>query len=174
MCEWLPATVCVNPWTDQTYDNLYNIFCTTIRDRDLRFSGYRVWTFPDMEDGREKIFWHLTTREQRKKQIPHRKRKFYRDEPQPNDEDRLPDPPRCERLPWVHVLIENSDDPALLSWDYEEGDGTIKTYVWFRDRDFVVIMKQYPDHTRRLITSFYVDKEYKRKDFERKYANRLQ
>lgn len=42
-----------------------------------------------------------------------------------------------------------------------------------KDYDFTVIMKKYPDNKRRLITSFYVDKPYKRKDFERKYANRI-
>ena len=61
----------------------------------------------------------------------------------------------------------------MLVWDYEEGDLTIKTYVWLKEYDFIVIMKKYPDDKRRLITSFYVDKFYKRKDFERKYANRI-
>ncbi len=48
------------------------------------------------------------------------------------------------------------------------------TYVGSKDSDFVVIMKKYRDGRRRLITSYYVDKDYKRQDFERKYANRLQ
>ena len=61
----------------------------------------------------------------------------------------------------------------LLAWDYEEGDLTIKTYVWLKDLDFAVIMKKYPDGKRRLITSFYVDKFYKQKDFERRYTNRI-
>ena len=39
--------------------------------------------------------------------------------------------------------------------------------------DFAVIMKKYPDNGRRLITSFYVDKSYTRKDFERKYEKRI-
>ena len=70
-------------------------------------------------------------------------------------------------------MIENAKELEVLAWDYEEGDLTIKTYVWLKDLDFTVIMKKYPDNKRRLITSFYVDKDYKRKDFERKYANRL-
>jgi hypothetical protein len=70
-------------------------------------------------------------------------------------------------------MIENSQQPQVLAWDYKEGDGVIKTYVWLKDHDFVVIMKKYPDSRRRLVTSFYVDEEYKRRDFERKYANRV-
>ena len=64
-------------------------------------------------------------------------------------------------------------EPEVLAWDYEEGDLTIKTYAWLKDLDFAVIMKKYPDGKRRLITSFYVDKFYKQKDFERKYTNRI-
>jgi len=62
MPDWLPDIVCVDPWTQSTYDMLYRIFCRDIRDHDLRYIGNEVWIFPDMEDGREKIFWHLTTR----------------------------------------------------------------------------------------------------------------
>ncbi len=173
MCEWLPDTADVNPWTEDTYDMLYLIFCATIRDRNLRFQGDGVWTFPEMEDGKEKVFWHLTTRKQSKQFVPRRKQKFYRDQQQDDDKERLPDPSRCERLPWVHAFIENSCEPELLFWDYEEGDGDIKTYIWFRDEDFVVILKKYDNGSYRLVTSFYVTSEYKRQDFERKYNNRI-
>lgn len=73
----------------------------------------------------------------------------------------------------MRALIENAKEPEVLKWDYEEGNLTIKTYVWLKDLDFVVIMKKYPDNKRRLITSFYVDKAHKRKDFKRKHANRI-
>ncbi len=173
MPDWLPDMVCVNPWTDRTYDLLYEIFCRDIRDHDLRYIGNLVWIFKDMEDGREKIFWHLTTRSAKKEKIPRRKRKFYPPGQTYIDEDRYPDLRRCERLTWVRALIENAEAPEVMAWDYEEGDADIKTYVWFKGYDFVVIMKKVRNNRRRLITSFYVDKEYKRQDFERKYQNRI-
>ena len=85
----------------------------------------------------------------------------------------MPNLRRCERLPWVRALIEYSTKPDVRAWDYEEGDLTIKTYLWLKNFDFVVIMKKYSNGTRRLITSFYVDELYKQKDFERKYLNRM-
>jgi hypothetical protein len=60
-----------------------------------------------------------------------------------------------------------------LAWDYKEGNGDTHTYVWLKDWDFVVIMKTYPDGRRRLITSFYVETDYKRRDLEGKSVNRL-
>jgi hypothetical protein len=173
MPDWLPELAPVNPWTDATYEMLYGIFCRDIRDHDLRYFGNNVWFFRELEDGKEKIFWHLTTREIKRKRIPRRKRKFYSVGQIYIEPERLPDLRRCERLPWVKPLVEHPTDPEVLAWDYEEGDRTIKTYVWVRNYDFVVIMKKYPDGQRRLITSFYVDEEYKPEDFERKYANRI-
>lgn len=173
MPEWLPEKTKVNPWTEDTYEMLYEIFCRDIRDYDLRYIGNNVWIFPDTEDGKERIFWHLTTRSGERKKIPRRKRKFYPEGQTYSETERLPDLRRCERLPWVKPLIEHPSEPEALVWDYKEGDLTIKTYIWIKDNDFVVIMKKYPNGKRRLITSFYVDKSFKRRDFERKYANRI-
>jgi hypothetical protein len=52
-------------------------------------------------------------------------------------------------------------------------DGTVKTYLWLQDADFVVIMKKFRDGTRLLITSFFVDQDYTRRDFQAKYENRI-
>jgi hypothetical protein len=173
MPDWLPGIFCVDPWTQSTYDELYKIFCRDIRDHDLRYMKNEVWIFPEMEDGREVIFWHLTTRYVKKKKIPRRKKKFYSPDQTHIEEGRYPDLRRCERLPWVKAIVENANEPEVLAWDYEEGNLTIKSYVWLKNLDFIVIMKKYPDNKRRLITSFYIDKAYKRRDFERKYANRI-
>ena len=51
-------------------------------------------------------------------------------------------------------------------------DGSVNTRL-SKFTDFVVIMKCYTDKSRRLITSFYVDKEYTRKNFEKKYEKRI-
>lgn len=173
MPEWLPEKICVNPWTAETYNVLYDIFCRDIRDADIYYRGYSVWIFREMDDGREKIFWHLTTRDVKPIPIPRRKRRFYPKDQTHTKAERYPDLRRCERLPWVRPLIEHSFDEKVTAWNYEEGNGTIRTYIWIRNFDFVVIMKKYSDGKRRLITSFYVDKPYTRKDFERKYGNRI-
>ncbi len=173
MPDWLPEKANIDPWTNGTYGMLYAIFCRDIRDYNLRYNGHDAWIFPDTEDGKEVIFWHLTTRKVKPQKIPRRKRKFYPEEQADTDTKRQPDLRRCERLPWVKSLIEHPSALEVLTWDYEEGDRTIKTYIWIKDHDFVVIMKKYSGGKRRLITAFYVDMEYKRGDFKRKYVNRI-
>jgi hypothetical protein len=161
----------VNPWTTDTYKALYAIFRRDFVDSRPYYRGSEVWHFPEKDDGKEVLFWHLTTREHKPEPVPRRMRRYAASISRPSG--RYPDLRRCERLPWVRPMIENSLQPEVLAWDYREGDGDIHTYVWLKDRDFVVIMKKYRNGRRRLITSFYVDEDYKRRDFERKYAERI-
>ena len=77
MPDWLPEMASVSPWTENTYEMLYAIFCRDIRDHDLRYAGNSVWIFPEVEDGKELIFWHLTTRDFKIEKIPRRKKKFF-------------------------------------------------------------------------------------------------
>lgn len=178
MCypEWLPEMVQVSPWynggNNDTYEMLYQIFYRDIKKHELKYLRRNVWFFNELEDGKEKIFWHLTSREQKARKVPRKKKRFYDTDTIPAE--RLPDLRRSERLPWVRSLIENSGKCEVLAWDYEEGNGSIKTYVWLKDYDFVVIMKKCRNDSRRLITSFYVDVGYKRQDFKRKYDHRIQ
>ena len=170
MYSWLPDLVSVDPWSDETYNNLYNIFCREIRDYSLYYKAYPVSIYKDMEDGKEKIFWHLTSRESKIKKTPRRKKKYQNSEKGP----RLPDLRRCERLQWIKVFITQARNSELLSFDYEEGDKTIKTYIWFKEEKFVVILKKMKNSSKRILTtSFYVDKQYTYDDFQRKYNNRI-
>ncbi len=180
MCSephWLPDKAKVDPWQNSeqhdTYEMLYGIFQKDIVSTKLRYDGNEVWYFRgrnDFEDGKEKLFWHLTSR--MPKPFSRRKRKYANRINQ--DVERVPDLCRSERLPWIRPMIENPDSPYILAWDYEEGDQKINTYVWLKDHDFVVIMKKYPDGRRRLITSYCVDHPSVIKTFERKYASRKQ
>ena len=172
MPDWLPPMLTVDPWQDATWGMLYAVFCRDIKNSRLYYKGHHVWFFPDKEDGKEILFWHLTGRKNKSTQAPRRMRHFY-----PNgiiEAERLPNFPRSARLTWVRPLIEHPDDPEVLAWDHKEDDGVIKTYVWLKAYDFVVIMKKNPDDTRRLITSYFVDEDYMREDFEKKWKKRIQ
>lgn len=153
--KWLPPMVTVNPWTKYTFDTLYSIFKRDFKDAQPKYKGHTVWFFPEIEDGKEVIFWHLTHREDRE------------------TGERLPDLRRCERLSWVKSILENPDKPEVLAWDNKEGDGSIKTYLWLKSFNFLVLMKKYRDGRRRLITSYYVNYPHKRRNLEKKYKRRI-
>jgi hypothetical protein len=153
--SWLPPMVCVNPWTVETFETLYEVFKRDFKATQPAYAGQPVWTFSDMDSGREVVFWHLT----------HRQDKV--------TGGRLPDLRRSERLPWVRKMIDNAKKPEILAWDYKEGKGTVNTYIWLKDYDFLVLMKKYPDGRRRLLTSFYVDYPNYRRKLEKKYFKRI-
>ncbi|WP_293652838.1 hypothetical protein [Thiolapillus sp.] len=153
--EWLPDLFPVNPWQHDTYEALYRLFEHDFKHSQPVYEGRAVWFFPEMEYGKEKIFWHLTSREDKV------------------TGDRFPDLRRSERLPWVRPMLDLPEKPEVLAWDHQEGDGTIKTYVWLEDDDFVVIMKKYPDGRRRLITSFWVEYRNTRRKLRKKYERRI-
>lgn len=152
---WLPPMAEVNPWTAETFDILYSIFKRDFKDSQPVYQGRPVWFFPEMEDGREVIFWHMTSEKDK------------------NTGERLPDLRRSERLPWARPMIDNPGQPEVLAFDYLESDGDNNTYVWVKDHDFVVLMKRYRDGRRRLLTSFYVKYENYRGKLQRKYVRRV-
>ena len=153
--DWLPSMVSVTPWTSKTFEMLYEIFKRNFKISQPLFEGVPVWTFPEKDSGKEVIFWHLTHRQDEE------------------TGERLPDPRRSERLPWVRKMIENARKDEILVWDYMEAKGTVNTYIWLKDYNFLVLMKKYPDGRRRLLTSFYIDYPNYRRKLEKKYARRI-
>ncbi len=150
--EWLPEMLLLNPWTE---DILYEEFQNDFIHSQPRYRSYIVWIFPDKTDGKETIFWHLITREDRKTR------------------KRLPDIMRSARLPWVRPMIEHPDESEIIDWDYLEGSGDTHTYVWLKEHDFVVIMKKYKDGRRRLVTAHYIDYPNKKRKLANKYEKRI-
>ncbi len=153
--NWLPELFSVNPWKDTTYEELYALFRKDFIESQPVYEGQPVWIFPEMENGKEKIFWHLTTREDKR------------------TKERFPDLRRSERLPWVRAILDEPDHTELLIWDYVEGDGDINTYVWLKDYDFVILLKKYPNGSRRLLTSYWLDYKNAKDKLQKKYEQRI-
>jgi hypothetical protein len=150
--DWLPDMLAVDPWNERTYDTLYAVFRRDFVNHHPSYRGFRVWCFRDMDVGKEAVFWHLTDKGKKP--------------------DRLPDPRRSERLSWVLPMIENCPSSEILDWDIEE-DGVVKTYVWLKRHDFVVIMKRMPDRSRRLLTAHHLDYPNMRGKLQKKYDRRI-
>jgi hypothetical protein len=153
--DWLPEMFVVSPWTVNTYNMLYKIFRQDFIISSPNYRGYAVWFFPEKEDGKEVIFWHLTSRKNKE------------------TGGRLPDLRRSECLPWVRPMIGNPTKLEIIDWDYLEGDGDIHTYIWLKNYDFLVIMKKYKDESRRLITSYHIDYPHKAKKLMKKFIRRI-
>lgn len=157
MPPWLPAMFVVAPWSKELYDRLYSeVFCPDFKGTPIFYRCFAVWYFPEMAYGRELIFVHLTSREDKATG----ERKF--------------DPMRSARLPWARPLIENPTDAEVLAWDFKEYDGSINTYVWLQNHDYFILMRKMADDSRRLITAYWVEYGHERRKLRKKYEQRLQ
>lgn len=155
---WLPKLVNVNGDPLDVLQRLFEIFCADFLTPAPTLNGCQIWwdrrvLDPPYHEG----FWHLITREDH------------------STGDRLLDYRRSERLPWCGPAIQNCEDDCVWVWDYREGNGRLRTYVWLERHDYVVILER---QQRRgatvafLITAFHIDGNQKRRDLERKHAAR--
>jgi|GEM_PF-618980 len=71
---------------------------------------------------------------------------------------RMFDHQRANRLHWVrHILAyAEAKDPRIWYYEHTEGNGTMKQYCWYKNQDYIVILKPIkPDVL--LVTAFCID-----------------
>ncbi len=159
--DWLPAMCSVDGEWNKVCPYLYQIFESDFKGRKPTLLTMLVWwhrrVLKDDPYGYEEGFWHLITRH---------------DE---NGGERLFDPRRAERLPWCGPTISNAADHAVKVWDFEEGRGQLRTYVWLEKWDYAIVFEKRSMRVgivAFLVTAFHVDGEYRRRLLLRKFEKR--
>jgi len=161
MPDWLPAIVSVSGEWEQVLARLYSIFDRDFRQAGCRFEDRPVWWDRRKLDGSpyEEGFWHLITR------IDHKLK------------ERLLDPRRAERLPWCKPTMVNSGALQVKAWSYKEAKGKIRMYLWLENWDYVIVLEKRQLRGGRniafLITAFYIEGEWTRRNLRRKYESRI-
>lgn len=158
--DWLPDLANVSGTSNDVIQRLQRLFIQDFQQTERLFMGIPVWW--DRSVGAsspfERGFLHLITRAHPKTKV------------------RTLDRPRAERLPWLAPLLENASDPGILVWDYREGHGRIRTYVWLVRFDYVAVLEMRSmdrGAVAILVTAYYLDGPSMRKTYRRKYDQRL-
>ncbi|MBV8802455.1 MAG: hypothetical protein JO131_05755 [Gammaproteobacteria bacterium] len=154
MPPWLPPLFNVSPWDQNTYDLLYEIFHRDFIATKTYCRQSHVGVSNALVDGKEKTFWHITTREDKKQA------------------QRLPDFRRSERLPWLKQILENSHEPEILAWEYIEGDGSINLYIWLKAHDYIAILKKIKKRYVVLVTAYWIEFPNTKRKLMKKYNAR--
>ena len=149
--SWLPRLLTISPWGANTFDLLYELFHSDFIASRTYYQKSPVGFSRDKEDGKEKIFWHITTREDKE------------------SAQRLADFRRCERLPWLKAILENAHDSAILNWEDIGDDGTTRVYVWLKDYDYIAIMKRTKKGFLILLTAYWLEYENAKRKLMKKY-----
>ena len=149
------------------FDVLYEYFCEDFIDVKtyLNKSIYINPKSHKKDDGKELVFWHLTTRETKvQKKVGNR---------WIVEKERLTDYRRAERLLWIKLIIENHfiDDIKMFYHKETNIKKDIRLYLWLEEYDFVVILQKLGKSSSYLVTSFYIDRDGKRKEYKKRYNN---
>lgn len=131
---------------------LYDAFLETFVRRNIKFRG-RAVSAPYRPESRGKhySFWHVIS------EAPHPGNR--------NEEERIPDIQRCERIRWIAWAIEQADAgcDGLSWWENRRGRDT-HVVIWAERWDFAVILGKRRDYYV-LKTAYCGLREKRRRDF---------
>lgn len=135
---------------------IYAEFLATVPNANLTFNGAPVRTqFRPVTKDRASGFWHL---------ISEAPNKYNH-----NEDDRIPDLKRCERIRWVAWCIENAGQ-ADVSWWENQRKGETHIVIWAEKFDFsVVLAKRTPTSGENyyLLKTAYCLKPHRAETFAR-------
>lgn len=119
----------------QSYEEtIYEAFLESFVRPDVTFRGSNV-TAPYRPESRGKhfSFWHVIS------EAPHPGNR--------NEDERIPDLRRCERIRWITWAIENADSgkEGISWWENQRGRDT-NVVIWAEQWDFAVILGKRRDY----------------------------
>lgn len=128
---------------------VYEIFTNEfIRNRPI-FRGTRLALkkYP-VTDGKEATFWHMTSEGS-------------------DEQNRLPDLRRLERIKWPSFIINNSEHPYLRVWENTRGSKT-NVLIMHEDENYVVILRKGNGYLLPW-TAYLIKHEWRKQKFIREY-----
>lgn len=133
----------------QYLEAVYDIFTNEfIRNRPT-FRGVRlgIKKYP-VTDGKEATFWHMTSEGD-------------------DEQNRLPDLRRLERIKWPSFIINNSEHPYLRVWENSRGSKT-NILIMHEEENYVVILRKGNGYLLPW-TAYLIEYEWRKKKFIKEY-----
>lgn len=158
-CNQLPALVLCENWANfNAYDEiLYKIFKQDFIDTQPLYEGKKVVIRKHpLVEGKEQTFFHITSKDYKE------------------NEERCPDPRRCERIKWIKKFIENNfclDDceecEGIKVWE-ESYKKNQRIYLLLEEEKYLVILERRETYCL-LITAYYLDYTHSLEKVLKKY-----
>jgi hypothetical protein len=144
--QQFPCTEHLQKFYEIYQEELIDDYIEVDGDR-LIFKGHKSWL--KGFEGYPETFVHLITKEQA------------------YGKPRIFDHKRANRIHWVKCILSNIKHQKILFFEKKDKDGVLKKYYWYKEKNFVVILKPIQPKVL-LITAFCVEKT-KAMDFEYDY-----
>ncbi len=148
--EWLPSLVYFTDYDgdwNRYLDALYAFFKQDFIDSKPLFQGRRLGLKRHpMTHGKEATFWHMISEGK-------------------NEDERLPDFRRCERIRWPKPVIEHSSDTGVKYWVSVKNKEN-RIHIWLEDEDYIVVLAERKGFLLPW-TAFTVNREHTRRKLKK-------
>ncbi len=150
--EWLPELEPFDKYGgdwDKYLEALYSFFKNDFIDSKPYFKGRRLGLKKHpVEHGKEATFWHLISEGK-------------------EEEERIPDLRRCERIRWPRPVIENDGDPAVKVWGNKRKLET-RILIWLEQEEYLVVLADRKEYILPW-TAYLVTRDHQKRKLEREY-----
>ncbi|NTV05716.1 MAG: hypothetical protein HGA59_04305 [Chlorobiaceae bacterium] len=149
---WLPPLVLLKDFDgdwNRYLDALYAWFKQDFIDSKPVFQGVKLGLKRHpMTHGKEATFWHMISEGK-------------------NEDDRLPDFRRCERIRWPKPVIEHHFDPAVKIWRNQRGREE-RICLWLLSGNYLVVLADRGDYILPW-TAYLVEKPHQQRKLQKEY-----
>ena len=131
---------------------IYELFKRDFIDRKPVFRGMRLGLkkYPLSQDGKEATFWHMTS--------------------EGDDEDsRMPDLRRMERIQWPAPMINSSTHPYLKVWENTRGSKT-NILIFHDAENYLVVLRKAKDYIIPW-TAYLIEHQSRKDKLMKEYEN---
>jgi len=150
--DWLPSLIYFSDYDgdwNRYLDALYAFFKQDFIDSKPVFQGRMLGLKRHpMTYGKEATFWHMISEGN-------------------NENDRLPDFRRCERIQWPKPVIEYDHDPAIKVWRNQRR-GEDRICLWLVQENYLVVLA---DRGTYILpwTAFLVEQPHRQRKLQKEY-----
>ncbi len=150
--DWLPPLVLFSEYEgnwELYLDALYAWFKQDFIDSKPVFKEKRLGLkrYP-LSQGKEATFWHMTSEGS-------------------DEESRIPDFRRCERIRWPKPVIENDSDPTVKVWRNQRGREN-RICLWLVQENYLVVLADRDEYILPW-TAYLVEKPHQQRKLEKEF-----
>lgn len=148
---WLPPLVLFEGDWEKYLDALYGYFKQDFIDSRPSFKGRRLGLKKHpLNKGKEATFWHFIQEGS-------------------NEDDRIPDLRRCERIRWPRLVIEYAEEPVLKIWENTRKSEK-RILLWLEEQEYLVVLAERNGYLLPW-TAYLVTKEHRKRKLLKEYED---
>ncbi len=150
--QWLPNLILLEEFGgvwEEYLQAIYQIFYNDFVKSTPSYRGIKLALkkHPTI-DGKEATFWHLISKGN-------------------EEQERIPDLRRCERIRWPKPIIAHDKDPVLKVWQNRRNRDT-RILLWLEEEEYLVILTERKGYLL-LWTAYMVKQTHQKRKLQKEY-----